>query len=576
MKRERPSPLGEVIRDPAEAVRLLSSDTVIGLDLETGGLSPWHDPIAVVSMFGEDSGRTAVVHVRGSLPPVLKRFLSSKGPLFVGHNIAGFDLLFLANAGVDVFVPKYFDSLIGEQMTLSSGRRDVRVSLQDSVARRLGVRLKKGMGTSPWMADELTEEQLQYCVEDVFYLPKVMQAQRSKVQGLPQGRAMDFEQDLVPIVVRMVLNGLPLDQDMLDVWTVEMYHQEALARRTIDELLGPGTNVNSSLQLRRALLDRLGVDVESTDAETLQALSEDEGPVGEAAKAVSLARRALKRTGMYDDDWVAKYCHGGRVHSSFWQTSVDTFRMSSSDPSLQQIPVDGRKIFGGLEGHMIVSVDYAQLEVRVAAAIARDKGMIAALDSTDIHSTVAASIFHCPLTEVTKAQRKLAKAATFTLLFGGSATGLVRYAKLSGSHLEVEEAQQIVRSFFSSYTGIAAARQRANAAGRQGTPVTLTLPNGARRVLAPHLGTVRPSQILNTMVQGSAAIGLKYALFEAERRGLTKYLGAAVHDELVATVPEQEAEDYRRELEGAMVVGMAKILGDVPVGVEGKVGTHWS
>lgn len=598
VKRATPADVAEVVRDPQAAMYLLQHDTEIGLDLETGGLSPWRDPIAVVSMYGEQSGTTAVLHVRGRLTTALLDFLSRPKPLWIGHNVAQFDMQFLAVAGVDINAARYYDTLIGEQSTLVTGRRDVRVNLQDTTARRLGVHLKKGMGESSWMVPELSQEQLTYCLEDVFYLPKLMKAQLQKVEGTSQEKALAFEQRLFPIVARMTLNGLPIDADALNEWRKELVVKNMEARVTINDLLSPTLNVNSSMQIRRAYKERYDLDLDKADVEILMELSEHEGPIADSAQAILTSRRALKRNGFYDQDWWNKHVVNGKVHARFWQTSTDTFRFSSSDPNLQQIPRDGRKIFGGVPGHMVVAVDFSQLEVRVAAALARCSAMLEALDSGDIHTTSATYIYGVPADQVTKEMRRIAKAATFTLLFGGSASGLVRYAKLSGSHLEPTEAKRVVDAFFRGYRGLAAERQRAKNLSSSGMSVTIMLPNGAKRVLAPQVSSfggppaVPPSQILNSLVQGTTAIGLKYAIFEIARRGLIGNLaaqamgadqiqiygmvGATVHDEMVSVVPASYAQEYAAELADAMVTGMAEVLGDVKVGTEAKIGTHWS
>lgn len=583
--RARPAPLAEVIRGWEDAIRLLQFDNTIGLDLETSGLSPWKDCIAVVSLYGEQSGQTAVLHIRGKMPEELRIFLCKPHVLWVGHNVAQFDMQFLAMAGINIYGTTYFDTLIGEQMTLSSGRRDVRVNLQASVQRRLGVHLKKGMGESSWMAEELTQEQLTYCVEDVFYLPKIMDKQLAHVADTPQARAMDFEQRLIPIVARITLNGLPLNQPALDSWKSDLVVTNLEARRTINDVLSPALNVNSPLQVKKAFLEKFDLDLEKADVETLSALSEYEGPVGNVAAAILISRRAIKRTGFYDDDWVQKYVWNGYVHARFWQVGTDTFRFSSSDPNLQQIPRDGRRIFGGLLGHKVVSCDFSQLEVRVAAGIANDQDMLAALESEDIHRTVASALFDIPAEEITSQQRRVAKAATFTLLFGGSASGLVRYAKLYGAKLTDLEAKTIVYKFFDRYKAINAERNNAKWIGSQGRPVTITLANGAKRVLAARATSFRgeapkmlvpPSQILNTRVQGSAALVLKYGLFEIHKRGLLPYLGAVVHDECVSIVPDKEVADYEHELGAAMRAGMMPVLGDVPIETESKIGDFWS
>lgn len=555
----------------------LQNDERIGVDLETGGLNPFRDPIAVVSLFGEQSENTAVLHVRGSTPWELKTWLARKHVLWIGHNVAGFDILFLAANGIRIHDTRYYDTLIAEQVTLASGRRDVRVRLQDTVARRLGVHLKKGMGESTWMAPELTDEQLTYCLEDVFYLPKLRVEQMAKIEGTPQAKALEFELRVMPVIAKLVLNGLPLDMLALEQWRKDMVVEEIAARETINALASPTLNVNSSKQIIALFTEKFGIPITSSDAETLAMLKQSETDVGKLAAAIQTSRKSRKRTGMYDNDWVDKYVDDGRVHSRFWQSSTDTFRMSSSDPNLQQIPRNGRKIFGGVYGHKMVSVDFQQLEVRVAAALAQDTAMQAALESGDIHTWVASGIFQKEQSEVTKTERQLAKAATFTLLFGGSAEGLVRYALISIGHvLPKVEAERIVLGFFRTFPGLHAARVRAQRIGREGKPVTLTLPSGARRVLIPEWGQVKPSQILNTMVQGTAAIGLKWALIEADARGLTEYLGSTVHDELLGCVPDAEVEAFTHALKEAMVEGMKHVLPNAIVGVEEKVGDHWS
>ena len=443
----KPATIEDVIFNPTKAVEALQNDTEIAIDLETGGLSPWNDPIAVISMYGVQSNATALLHIRGYIPDVVRDFLNKPGKLYIGHNSAGFDSLFLAVNGIDIWNNSWYDTMIGEQCAITSGRRDIRVNLQDTLARRTGVKILKGHGESSWMAEQLTEEQIKYCIEDIFYLPRIMQSQHEKVAGSPQERAITFEQGLSPIIAKMILNGLPLDMKAFIEWRNGQELQLMKAYKTIDAILGMGVNIGSSQQVKFAFKDQLDVELESTDAETLASLSEVVGPIGEVAQALSMARHARKRTGMYDDEWLEKYCLNGRVHARYWQVSTDTGRFSSSNPNLQQVPKDGRCVFGGVEGCTMVSVDYSQLEVRIAAALAKDSEMLEALGKSDIHKTVASNIFQIPFEEVSDHQRNVAKAATFTLLFGGSANGLVRYAKVNGSHLSVIDAQNIVKIF---------------------------------------------------------------------------------------------------------------------------------
>src|SRR5579859_756734 len=115
----------DMIRDEREALYMLQAERHIGLDLETGGLSPFRDPLAVVILRGRETKRTAVLHVRGTLSTDLKHFLGSREREFTGHNIAAFDLPFMRSHGVDVFGPKWWDTLVSECVIQSSARRSV-------------------------------------------------------------------------------------------------------------------------------------------------------------------------------------------------------------------------------------------------------------------------------------------------------------------------------------------------------------------------------------------------------------------------------------------------------------------
>jgi DNA polymerase I-like protein with 3'-5' exonuclease and polymerase domains len=103
-------------------------------------------------------------------------------------------------------------------------------------------------------------------------------------------------------------------------------------------------------------------------------------------------------------------------------------------------------------------------------------------------------------------------------------------------------------------------------------PVVIRLPNGTRRILVGY--NKRHTVILNTIVQGSAAVGIKYGMLEAARRGLFDYMGGQVHDELVAAVPTRQAKPFGRELEDAMITGMSAVI-DTTVKVETKIGDVW-
>src|ERR1035437_6616533 len=185
-----------VITDVAEALETFADETELGLDTVTSGLSYIKDEVAVVSLYGTKSARTAILHVQGVMPPALIEFLSSKRE-FIFHNGGAFDALFLARYGVDLDTPIWFDTIIAEAICLKSARKYLRVSLQATIRRRLGIDLLKEAGGHTWMRGRLTPEQLKYCQEDVMYLKKVKTAQL-KDMGPEQLRALALEHKLMP------------------------------------------------------------------------------------------------------------------------------------------------------------------------------------------------------------------------------------------------------------------------------------------------------------------------------------------------------------------------------------------
>lgn len=561
----------EYVSQVADLYEAFSADDTIALDLETGGLSPWKDPIAVISLYGAQSKHSALLHVRGRIGHELKAWFSSRPRLFVTHNGVAFDIPFLATHGVDWKYHQWYDTLIGEQVTLSTGRRDVKVNLQATLSRRVGIRIAKGLGKSTWMAPVLTPEQITYCLEDIAFLPSLREAQIDKVRGSSRVKALDFENHLSRIVVDMTLFGLPFSVSR----TSELGDQQESIKyecyRYLQETLG-ALNYNSPKQVLEAFKQRYGILLESTDAETLAALREHEGELGKTAGSLLDYRYANKRITMYDEEWMNKYVHESRVHPRFRSVGTDTGRFSSSDPNIQQIPKSYRSIIGNLEGHKIVSADYSSIEVVVAAAIAQDKVLLADIASgTDIHRTIASELFNKPQSEITSTERRIAKASTFSLIFAGSAKAVMRRAVQFGSPITEQEATMLRYRFLQRYKGIALTHRQAQEKANSGYPVTIVLPTGLKRVLA----NASPSQIVNTVVQGTAAAGLKYALLKMEEQGLTKYLGAVVHDEIVATVPDAEAQDYAQELSRCMIAGMAEVV-DADVRTESSIDSTWA
>lgn len=557
---------------PEEAVKAVLSAPVVFIDLETTGLSPYRDNIALIQLHDRVSNQTLLIQ-RGYKELWLVELFNRSDCVFVGHNVAMFDVQFLAGVyGTGVFNLKWHDTLIAESLISTSGRRDVSMSLRASVRRRTGLDLDKNIQHGAWDAINLSPDQIKYAVNDVLALVELYDAQLAKAAEQGCQTALRLEMEVAPVLARTSYNGLPLPSTPFLAYVAR---QEGLAKDAsaiLAQNLGQ-INYNSPKQVVSAL-HRFGIPLDSTNAAVLTdyILMAPEGPQKDTVQALINYRAPKKRASMYSTSWYQEYVTHGIVHPLFWSVGADTLRMSSSKPNLQQVPKDARSMFGNVQGQSIVSVDYSQLEIRVAAAVSQDKALLATLDHDDVHTAIAAQIFGVEPEAVTGVQRRAAKAASFTLLFGGSAKTLWEYSRRMGAPLTMEQAERVFRQFFTTFEGLRSTRQKAQAAVRDRSSLVIKLPGGARRLLFGD--KLSPQVVLNTTVQGTAAIGLKYGLAEAGRRGLDRYIGAVVHDEIVASVPDFMAKEFAAELSESMILGMSNVVA-CPITTEAKIGPNW-
>jgi DNA polymerase-1 len=247
--------------------------------------------------------------------------------------------------------------------------------------------------------------------------------------------------------------------------------------------------------------------------------------------------------------------------------------MSSSDPNLQNIPRDPkyRTCFRAPEGRVLIKADYSQIELRIAAAIAKDRRMLEAYrQGLDLHTLTAQMVLG--RNEVTKEDRQRAKAMNFGLIYGMSAETLREHARNNYDvELSEAEAQEFRRRFFQTYRGIADWHERERQAG----PHDVRTRSG-RLVRNVEKFTNR----LNTPVQGTGADGLKRSMaLMWERRSQVPVdvkFCLAVHDELVVECNETDAQAVADWLRACMTDGMQDLIPEVPVEVEVRVGRAWA
>ncbi len=370
--------------------------------------------------------------------------------------------------------------------------------------------------------------------------------------GLPLYR--DIELPLVPILARMEAAGVAVDRAFLEELGDDLRRRLGVLETAIHAAAGGVFNINSTLQLREVLYDRLGLPVlkktpkgvPSTDASVLAKL--DHPLVADLLHYRELEK--LRST--YVDALVPLIGPDGRVRGRFNQMAAATGRLSQEEPNLQNIPVrseEGRAIrraFVAADGERFLVADYSQIELRILAHLSGDAGLVEAFaNDLDIHAATAARVAGVPVDEVTPDQRRRAKMVNFGLLYGMEAYGLAQRLDISR-----DEAQQQMDAYFSQFPEVQAfMRGIVDQARRDGYTTTLL---GRRRYL-PELvsGNYRDRQAgermaLNAPIQGAAADIIKKAMIDLDRElrrtGSQAQLLLQIHDELVLEVPEEEVE----------------------------------
>jgi DNA polymerase-1 len=224
----------------------------------------------------------------------------------------------------------------------------------------------------------------------------------------------------------------------------------------------------------------------------------------------------------------------------------------------------------------MLSVDYSQIEILIASLLCNEPALTEAVLNSDVHTYVASLVFGTPEDQVDKRHRKMAKAASFTLLFAGGLLGLIRSAALSGEPITAQDAERVRYGFYQAFPRVSqylnGIRNTTAYRNDHNMGLSVRVPGGPVRFLYGE--TLTPSMVVNTLVQGTAAVGLKQALTMICDAGLGEYLCAVVHDEIVLDVPKFGATDIQKEVEQCMILGMEKILRKQPR-VASTLGSRW-
>jgi len=437
------------------------------------------------------------------------------------------------------------------------------------------------------LVDLPVEQLLSYAGDQAVYSLQLATSLEEKIKAANQTILFrDIEIPLVRVLARMEMKGVKVDVGRLEDLDRDFSARLEEIVERIYHLAGESFNINSPQQLGQILFDKLALPMGkktktgySTSMEVLSALA----PYHLLPREVLNYRSLTKLKNTYVDTLPRMVNRDtGRIHTSYNQTATVTGRLSSSEPNLQNIPVrteEGREIrraFVADTGHLLISADYSQIELRILAHYSKDRALIDAFQKgEDVHLLTAVEIFEVEPHEVTAELRRQAKTINFGIIYGMSA---FRLAKDLG--IPQKKGRQILERYFDRYGGVRLYMEETPKLGREQGFVT-TLFN--RKRFLPDLKSRNRNvrqfaerTAINTPIQGSAADIIKIAMIridaELERRTLPARMIMQVHDELVFEVEASSAQDVatlvQQEMESVTSL-------KVPLVVDVGIGSNW-
>ena len=400
-------------------------------------------------------------------------------------------------------------------------------------------------------------------------------------------KLFELEHKILPVLAKMEITGIHLDSSALDSYNEELTQKLAQVQAQIHQTVGHEFNIASPKQLQTVLFDQLGLPKGkktatgySTDTSVLEELA----ALNPVPKMILEYREMAKLQSTYVETLPKLTDSRGRIHTSFIQTGTATGRLSCRDPNLQNIPVRneaGRRIrqaFTAPEGKVLISADYAQIELVVLAHLSGDQNMCKAFtEGTDVHRATAALIFGVSPQAVTPEMRRTAKTINFGVIYGMSAFSLAKDLGISRT-----QAQNFIEMYFKTYSGVSNF-MAGIIAGAESTGFVSTMFGRRRPIMninsrnkLEKSGAERIAK--NTPIQGTAADIVKSAMLDVSQALSSEQssvrLLLQVHDELIFECPDNQSEIdktialIRDKMENAVKLS-------VPLRVSIEYGKNW-
>ena len=525
----------------------LFEDRIVGLSLAVEPHEAWYVPF--------DEAHTE------EYAAILRPLFADARIAKIGQNIK-FDLMVLRRIGIEIAGPKY-DTMILHYLLDPESRHNMNALAEKYLRYRpIEIETLIGKGARQLTMDLVNVERVkEYAAEDADITLQLKRVLYPEVERIGLDRLyFEIEEPMIAVLADIETAGVRIDSEALAAYAVELNGRMAALEAEIRGIAGePNLNINSARQLGEVLFGKMRIAEKPKMTKTKQFCTDEEYLQSFAHKH-PIVDRILEYRGV--KKLLSTYVEAlpqlvnrktGRIHTSFNQAVTATGRLSSTNPNLQNIPVRdelGRRIRKAFipsdDDHLLLSVDYSQVELRLMAHLSGDESLIAAFEhGEDVHAATAARLFAKPIGEVTSEERRRAKTANFGIIYGISAFGL-------SQRLEIprKEAKEIIEGYFASYPRVKEYMERVVEQARADGFVTTIF--GRRRYLndiASRNAVARglaERNAVNAPIQGSAADIMKIAMIEVSRRfaaeGIRSKVILQVHDELVVDMLREERE----------------------------------
>ena len=575
---------------------------LVGLSLSVQGGRACYVPVAHISAGNQGNDELDLGAISSNVSPelpkqlartrvieMLKPLLEDPGILKVGHNIK-YDMQVMARYGVEVGP---IDDTMLLSYVLEGGLHGH--GLDELAALHLGhtnIKFSEvaGTGKNQVSFDHVPlDKALDYAAEDAEVTGRLYRQLKPRISEERMTSVYEtMERRLVPVLSDMERAGIIVDATFLKELSGDFEKRTADIAEDIYKLAGREFNIGSPKQLGEVLFDEMGIQggkktktgAYGTGADVLEGL---------AAEGLDLPRRVLdwrqlsKLRSTYTDALIKQINPATkRIHTSYAQAIASTGRLSSTDPNLQNIPIrteEGRKIrqaFVPEKGHVLLSADYSQIELRLLAHVADIEALQEAFrDGKDIHAMTASEVFGIPIENMESSVRSRAKAINFGIIYGISPFGLARQLSIPQG-----EAKQYIDNYFKKFPGIRDYMETTKTFAREHGFVQTIF---GRKCHTPGINDKNPARrnfseraAINAPLQGAAADIIKRAMIGIPETFKELGLGARmllqVHDELIFEVPEGEVDEtvaiITKKMEGAADL-------ELPLVVDTGTGLNW-